>query len=126
MPQTVKEGSFELTSSTLKAKLTENDIYYADESERIFGKVGNYASYCVELEEVAQQACPDAPKEGLSRSRVGESMAQLTDWHEYPQLFMTMELAPKEYAYEVVQDLAQRCERSRELTLTSKKSVEFG
>ncbi|VDP54921.1 unnamed protein product [Heligmosomoides polygyrus] len=41
-------------------------------------------------------------EEELSRTRAGELVSQLTNWSEYHQLYMAMEIAPKESTYGTV------------------------
>ncbi|EYB90695.1 hypothetical protein Y032_0215g2349 [Ancylostoma ceylanicum] len=70
---------------------------------------------CFELEDLTREAYPF--EEELSRTRAGELVSQFTEWPEYLRQFtqFTMELAPKESAYEMMKVMAQRCERSKEL-----------
>ncbi|KHJ99891.1 hypothetical protein OESDEN_00076 [Oesophagostomum dentatum] len=77
---------------------------------------GDLAKYCVELERLTQLAYPDASEGELSRTRGGELVSQL--------IYTTMEIAPKEMAYEMVKTIAQRCERSKEVAKTMKRLSE--
>ncbi|KAK6011563.1 hypothetical protein OSTOST_23346 [Ostertagia ostertagi] len=69
---------------------------------------GDVTSYCVELEKLTQRAYPEASEQELSRTRASELVAQLSNWPEYLQLYTTMEVAPKQQAYEMVKTMAQR------------------
>ncbi|KAL6743334.1 hypothetical protein Aduo_016381 [Ancylostoma duodenale] len=80
--------------------------------------------YCLELESLTRRAYPDASEEELSRTRAGELVSQLTEWPEYLQLFTTMELAPKDSAYEMVKAMAQRCERSKKIAASMRETSE--
>lgn len=127
LPRSVREGSFETMVRALTEKFKENDsatqikAYMALKTLR---KRTDISSYCVELERLTQKAYPRASEAELSCTRAGELVAQLVDWPEYLQLYTTMELAPRECAYEMVKSLAQRCERSRELARTAKATTE--
>ncbi|KAK6017922.1 zinc knuckle, partial [Ostertagia ostertagi] len=85
---------------------------------------GDVTSYCVELEKLTQRAYPEASEQELSRTRASELVAQLSNWPEYLQLYTTMEVAPKQQAYEMVKTMAQRCERSRALATATKKTLD--
>ncbi|KAK6054604.1 zinc knuckle [Cooperia oncophora] len=87
-------------------------------------KRGGVTEFCLELERLSREAYPDASEEELSRTRAGELVSQLTDWPEYLQLFTTMEIAPKEQAYDMVKAMAQRCERSKQVAAAMRNAME--
>ncbi|KAK6057123.1 zinc knuckle [Cooperia oncophora] len=87
-------------------------------------KHGGVTEFCLELERLSREAYPDASEEELSRTRAGELVSQLTDWPEYLQLFTTMEIAPKEQAYDMVKAMAQRCERSKQVAAAMRNAME--
>ncbi|KAK6009174.1 integrase core domain protein [Ostertagia ostertagi] len=118
LPKHIREGNFDVLVEALRAKFEVNDSAmqmkaYLDLKR--LRKTGDVTRYCLELERLSREAYPDASEEELSRTRAGELVSQLTDWPEYLQLYTTMEIAPKEAAYDMVKAMAQRCERSKEV-----------
>ncbi|EYB94384.1 hypothetical protein Y032_0172g360 [Ancylostoma ceylanicum] len=125
LPKHIREGSFEDIIEALSSKFKQNEsatqmkAYMQLKNLRMTKDV---TRYCLELESLTRRAYPDASEEELSRTRAGELVSQLTEWPEYLQLFTTMELAPKESAYEVVKAMAQRCERSKEIAASMREA----
>ncbi|EYC17485.1 hypothetical protein Y032_0030g2081 [Ancylostoma ceylanicum] len=121
LPKHIREGNFDVLVDTLKDKFKLNDsaeqMKAYMELKRL-RKKGDVTRYCLELESLTSKAYSDASNEELSRTRAGELLAQLSDWPEYLQLYTTIELAPKGCAYEMVKNMAQRCERSKEVAAT--------
>ncbi|KAK6017953.1 zinc knuckle, partial [Ostertagia ostertagi] len=127
LPRSVKVAGFKAIVEALQDKFRENEsstqmnAYMKLKTLRMEKDV---TSYCVELEKITQRAYPEASEKELSRTRASELVAQLSNWPEYLQLYTTMELAPKEHAYEMVKSMAQRCERSRALAIATKKTLD--
>ncbi|VDL73850.1 unnamed protein product, partial [Nippostrongylus brasiliensis] len=127
LPRAVREAGFAALIAALVEKFSENDSasqMKAYMALKTLSKRSDVSSYCVELEKLTQRAYPSASEADLSCTRAGELVAQLADWPEYLQLYTTMEVAPRECAYEWVKNLALRCERSRELARTAKATTE--
>ncbi|KAK6036711.1 zinc knuckle [Cooperia oncophora] len=127
LPKLVREGNFESLVEALRAKLAVDNSAmqmkaYLDLKH--LKKRGGVTEFCLELERLSREAYPDASEEELSRTRAGELVSQLTDWPEYLQLFTTMEIAPKEQAYDMVKAMAQRCERSKQVAAAMRNAME--
>ncbi|KAK6018626.1 retroviral aspartyl protease, partial [Ostertagia ostertagi] len=125
LPKHIREGNFDDLVNAMRSKFEVNSSSiqmkaYMDLKR--LRKSGDVTRYCLELERLTREAYPDASEEELSRTRAGELVSQLTDWPEYLQLYTTMEIAPKEAAYEMVKAMAQRCERSKEVATAMREA----
>ncbi|KAL6737857.1 hypothetical protein Aduo_011468 [Ancylostoma duodenale] len=125
LPKYVRKGSFqellEALRSMFKANESANQMKAYMEHKHL-KMTKDVTRYCLELESLTRKAYPDASEEKLSRTRAGELVSQLTNWPECLQIFTTIEVAPKESAYEMVKAMAQRCERSKEIAATIRET----
>ncbi|KAK6024927.1 hypothetical protein OSTOST_09187 [Ostertagia ostertagi] len=106
LPKHIREGNFDGLVDALRSKFEVNSSSIQMKAYMDLKRLrrsGDVTRYCLELERLTREAYPDASEEELSRTRAGEL------------LYTTMEIAPKEAAYEMVKAMAQRCERSREV-----------
>ncbi|EYC13488.1 hypothetical protein Y032_0043g741 [Ancylostoma ceylanicum] len=125
LPKYIREGSFQEILEALRSKFKTNESANQMKAYMEFKHLKmtkDVTRYCLELESLTRKAYPVASEEDLSRTRAGELVSQLTGWPEYLHFFTTMELAPKESAYEMVKAMAQRCERSKEIAASMRET----
>ncbi|VDL73589.1 unnamed protein product [Nippostrongylus brasiliensis] len=106
LPRAIRDVDFAALVVALVEKFTEND--YALQVKpyttlKTLSKRSDVSSYCGELEKLTQRVYPKASEADLSRSKAGKLV--LADWPEYLLLYTTMEVAPRDCAYEWVNSL---------------------